>query len=132
MVGRLVADDVDQRHAGAAGVVEVGEAVGEAGTAMQERRRRLAGHPRVAVGGAGGDALEEGEDAMDARHAVERGDEVHLAGAGIGEAGVDAAGEQRAGEAFGAVHGGCPVGSGQAEDAAGIAGAARRARAAAG
>ncbi len=88
----------------AAGVVEIGEAVGEAGPAVQQRRRGLAGHPRIAVGGAGGHALEEAEDAAHAGDAVERRDEVHLAGAGIGEAGVDAAGEQGADEAFGAVH----------------------------
>ena len=37
--------------------------------------------------------------------AVERGDEVHLRGAGIAEAGIDAAFQQAVDEAFGAVHG---------------------------
>jgi hypothetical protein len=64
---------------------------------MEEGGCGFPGHPRIAVGRAGGDALEQGEDAMYARHAVERGDEVHLAGARVGEAGVDAAGEERAG-----------------------------------
>ena len=125
VIGGLVADDVDDRAVRPAGVMEVGEAVGEAGPAMEERRRGPAGHARIAVGGAGGDALEQGEDATDARHAVERGDEVHLAGAGIGEAGVDAAGKEGAGEAFGAVHGDAPgFTSGEAEDAARVAGPA--------
>ena len=52
---------------GAARVVQVGEAVGEARPAMQQRRGRLAGHARVAVGGAGHHALEQSEHAAHAR-----------------------------------------------------------------
>ncbi len=65
----------------------------------------FAGHARVAVGAAGHHGLGHAEDAAHALDLVERGDEMHLRGAGIGETGIDAAGEQRADEAFGAVHG---------------------------
>ena len=41
---------------------------------------------------------------------VERGDEVHLRGAGVGEADVDAAVDQRAHQAFGTVHLAQPLG----------------------
>ena len=52
--------------------------------------RRPAGHARVAVGRAGGDALEQREHRAHLGHVVERGDEVHLGRAGVGEAHVDA------------------------------------------
>ena len=104
VIGRLVADDVDDRGRGAAGVVQIGQAVGEAGTAVQQRRGGLAGHPRVAVGGAGHHAFEQAEHAVHAGNAVERGDEMHLRRAGVGETGVDAAFQQRMHQAFGAVH----------------------------
>ena len=64
--GGVVADEVDDRRVGPAGVVQVGDAVGEAGTEMQQRQRRPAGDPAVAVGGAGDDALEQAEDAAHA------------------------------------------------------------------
>ena len=64
----------------------------------------LAGHARVAVGRAGHHALEQAEHAAHAGDAVERGDEVHLRGAGIAEAGIDPAFQQRVHQAFGAVH----------------------------
>jgi hypothetical protein len=57
---------------------------------VQQGRGRLVGHPRVAVGGAGGHALEQASTHAHPRLAVERGDEVHLAGAGVGEADLDA------------------------------------------
>jgi hypothetical protein len=44
---------------------------------------RDAGHPGVAVGGAGGDPLEQRQHAAHRRDAVERGDEVHLRGPGL-------------------------------------------------
>ena len=104
MVGGLVADDVDHRGVGTAGVVQVGEAVGEAGAAMEQGGGRAAGHAGVAVGGAGDDAFEQAEDAAHAGDAVERGDEVHFRCAGVGEARIDPVGEQGVHQAFGAVH----------------------------
>ena len=105
VIGRLIADDVDDRRLRAARVVQIGEAVGETWPAMQQRRCRLAGHAGIAIGRAGHHALEQAKDAAHAGHAVERGDEVHLGCAGIGEARIDAALQQSMDEAFGAVHG---------------------------
>src|SRR4051794_4230991 len=70
---------------------------------MHQGARRALSHAPVAVGRAGDHALEEREHAAHALDPVERRDEVHLGGAGVGEAGVHAAGEQRADELFGAV-----------------------------
>src|SRR5579871_5863748 len=78
---------------------------------MHERRSGLAGHAAVAVGRAGHDALEQAENAAYARGAVERGDEMHLAGTRIGEAGVDPARDKGPDEAFRAVHGAALWGS---------------------
>jgi len=70
--------------------VEIGQAIGQTGTAVKERNRRPFRHPAVAVGRAGRDALKQTEHAAHARHAVERGDEMHFAGARVGKARVDA------------------------------------------
>ena len=64
----------------------------------------LSGHAPVAVGRAGHDALEQAQHRAHLRHAVERGDEVHLGRAGVREADVDAAGDQRADQGLRAVH----------------------------
>ncbi len=104
MVGRLVADAVHHLRVRAPPIVQVGKPVREARAAMQQRGRGLPRHPRIAVGRAGDHALEQAEHAAHAGDAVERGDEVHLAGAGIGEAGIDARGEQALHQAFRTVH----------------------------
>ena len=91
------------------GVVQIGEAVGEAGTEMQQGRGRRALHAVVAVGGAGHHALEQAEHAAHALDPVERGDEMHLRGAGIGEADIHAARDQRPHQTFRTVHRSAPV-----------------------
>ena len=71
---------------------------------MQERGGGPLGHAPVAVRGARHDALEEAEDAADAVDLVERGHEVHLRGARVGEAHVDSTGHQRPRQALRTVH----------------------------
>jgi hypothetical protein len=116
VVGGVVADDVDHRRVALAGVVQVGQAVAEAGAEVQQGGGRLVGHAGVAVGGAGGHALEQGEHAAHLAHVVERGHEVHLGGAGVHEADVDAGVDERADEGVGAVHGGGPCGKRSGEE----------------
>ncbi len=94
VIAGVIADDVDHRHPGALGVVQIGEAVGEPWPGVQQRRCGLAGHPGVAVGRPGRHALEQPEHAAHLRLAVERRHEMHLGRAGIGEADVDAVDEQ--------------------------------------
>src|SRR3712207_7649396 len=55
-----------------AGVVQVGEAVREAGAEVQQRGRGAPGDAAEAVGGAGRHALEEGEDAAHGRYQIGR------------------------------------------------------------
>src|SRR6516225_3458682 len=71
---------------------------------MQKCRRRTTGDPAIAVGGTGDDAFEQAQDAAHRGHVVQRGDEVHLGGTGVGEAHVDAGVDQRREERTGAVH----------------------------
>ena len=80
----------------AARVVQVRDPVAEAGPEVQQRRGRPAGHARVPVGRAGDDAFEQAEHRPHLGHGVERGDEVHLGGARVGEADVDAGVDERA------------------------------------
>ena len=103
VVGRVVADDVDHRRAGLAGVVQVGQAVAEARPEVQQRGRRPVGHAGVAVGGAGDDALEQAQHGPHLGDGVEGGHEVHLGGARVGEAGVDTGIHQGADERLGTV-----------------------------
>ena len=99
VVGRVRADDAQQRRVGAAGVVQVRQAVAQAGPEVQQHGGRTAGDPRVAVRRAGGDAFEQREHATHPRHRVQRVHEVHLGRAGVHEAdldtGVHQAGDQR-------------------------------------
>ena len=104
VIDRVIADDVDNRRRRPARIVQIGEAVGEAGAEMQQRRGRLAGDPAVAVGGAGRDALEQAQHAAQTRIGVERADQMHLGSAGIGEANLDATIDQRLRECLRAVH----------------------------
>ena len=85
-------------------VVDVRERVAEAGAEVQQRRGGDAGHARVAVGGRGRHALEQGQHAAHLGHAVHRRHEVHLRGARVGEADAHAGRRQRAQHALGAVH----------------------------
>ena len=101
---RVVADDVDDRRARLVGVVEVRERVAQAGAEVQQRRGRDPGHPAVAVGRAGGDALEQREHRPHLRHPVQRRDQVHLRGARVGEARLHPAGRERPQHALGSRH----------------------------
>ena len=100
----VIANDIHDRRGSAAGIVQIRQAVCQAGTAMQQRRGGLAGHTGVTIGGAGHHALEQAEHAAHAGDAVERRDEMHLGRAGIGEAGIDTAVQQRVHQTFGAIH----------------------------
>src|SRR5271154_5632652 len=66
---------------------------------MQQRRRRLFAHSGIAVGGAGDDTLEQAEYAAHTLDPVEGGDKMHLRGAWIGKAHIDAAPHQAAQQA---------------------------------
>jgi hypothetical protein len=105
MVRGMLADDVDHGAACLAGVVEVGQGVGESGAEMQKSGRGLAGHASVAIGSAAADALEQAKDAAYLGNVVERRHEAHLRRAGVHETGGHAIHSEGLEERFGAVHG---------------------------
>ena len=105
----MLADDVDDAGIRFLGVVQIGKAIGEAGAEMQQRRCRRALHAEIAVRGTGHHALEQAEHAAHALDPVKRCDKMHLGGAGIGEADVNAARNQRPHQTFRTVHRSTPV-----------------------
>ena len=104
VVSRVVPHHVDDRSPGPPGVVEIGQAIGETGPRVEQRRGGFGRHPAVAVGGPGHDTFGKAQDAAHLRPAIERGDEMHLRGARIGETDVDAVGQQSIAKVIGAVH----------------------------
>jgi hypothetical protein len=106
----MVADDVDHAAHRPVGIVDVGKTVDEARAEMEERRCRLVAHPVIPVGGAGHDALEEAQHAARPVDPVKRGDKMHLRRAGNGKTHLDPAADQRAHQAFRAVHLVSPLG----------------------
>lgn len=104
VVGRVLTDDVNDARMRLLGVVQVGKAVGEAGTKMQQGRGRRALHAEIAVRGSGHHALEQAEHAAHAGDPVQCGDEMHLRGARIAKADVNTARYQRPHQTFRTVH----------------------------
>ena len=104
MVGRMVADDVDDGRLRAARIVEVRKAVGEARPKMEKRRGGLFRHAAIAVRRTGHRAFKQSEDRAHALDLVQRGDEMHLGRARIREADLDARVHQRPHKAFRTVH----------------------------
>jgi hypothetical protein len=72
---------------------------------MEQRRRWPSGKSTIAIRSPRCDALEQSKNAAYTWNPVERGHEMHLAGAGIGKAGINPAGDKRPNKAFGAIHG---------------------------
>jgi hypothetical protein len=101
--GGVLADDVDHPGAGALGVVDVGQAIGETGTQVQQRRSRLVAHPVPAIGRPSSHALEQAQHALHSG-IFQRRQEVHFRRARVGEADLDALVGKRVHKAFGAVH----------------------------
>ena len=73
VAGGVAAHDDQHRTPGPARVVQVGQAVGQAGPQVQQHRGGPSGDAGVAVGGAGRHALEQGQHAAHLRHRVQGG-----------------------------------------------------------
>jgi hypothetical protein len=71
---------------------------------MQECRRRISSHPRIAVGSASDDAFEEAQHAAHAIDPVECRDEMHFRGSRIRKTDIDAATDQGTYQTFRTVH----------------------------
>jgi hypothetical protein len=100
----MFTDNVDDARACAFRVVEIGETIAKARPEMQKRGRRFASDTVVTIGCAGDNTFEKPEHTAHSCDAIERGDKVHLGGARIREAHIDAASDQRSYQTFCAVH----------------------------
>jgi len=49
MIGRMLANDVDDRHLRPAGIVQIGDPVAEAGAKMKEGACWFPGHARITI-----------------------------------------------------------------------------------
>jgi hypothetical protein len=96
MIDGVLAHDIDDWHMRSARIVQIGEAIGEAGTKMKQSARWFLRHPRVAIRGPGDNAFEKTQHAADLLYAVESADDMHFRSAWIREAGVNSSGNQRA------------------------------------
>ena len=94
MIRCLITDDIDDWHPGTLRVVKISKTVGQSGSAMQQRRRRLFGQPGITVCRTGRHTLEEGKHTAYSRNTIERGDEMHLTGPRVGKASIDSARDQ--------------------------------------
>src|SRR5208283_616541 len=90
----MLADNTDDGHTSFAGVVEIGQAVRQARSEVQQSGGGLSLGTGIAVRSPGTDALEQAQDTAQLRNAIERGDKVHFRSARIHETGVDAVGDQ--------------------------------------
>ncbi len=84
--------------------MQIGQAVGEPRTKMEQGGSRLSGHACIAVGRTGGDVLMEGKHAAHALDPIESRDEVHFGGPGIGKTDGHVTTDEGANEAFRTVH----------------------------
>lgn len=76
MVRRMFADDIDDRYARPAGVVQIRKAVGESGAEMEQSAGRFLRHASVSVSGAGDHAFEQAQHAPHFWDPVQRGNNV--------------------------------------------------------
>ena len=102
--GRVVADDIDQRHMRAARVVQIGQGIRETWPQMKQRARRLSASCAHSRRRRRRPRLRKARHAAHRGRAVQSGDEVNFGRAGIHEADVRRRRHQRADQAFRAVH----------------------------
>ena len=101
----VIANDVEQRRARLAGVVQIRDGIGQAGAKVQECRGRPARHAPVAIRRPAAHALEQRQHRTHAWYLVQRLHKMHLGGTRIGDAQVHAAAYEGFNEGAGAIHG---------------------------
>src|SRR6266404_5068913 len=104
MGDRMLTNNVDDRHFCSTCVMQVGETVGEPGPQMKERARRLPGHASEAVRRCRYYPFEETKYTAHFRQSIECCDDVHLRCTRVCETGFNSSVDQRANQAFCAVH----------------------------
>ena len=102
--GGMFPDDIDQGRVGLVGVVQVGDAIAQPRSQMEERGRGFARHASVAVRRAGRHPFKEAEHPTHGRNAVQAGHKVHLRRARVHKTDVHAAVDEGVNQTFCAVH----------------------------
>jgi hypothetical protein len=100
----VVAHQVDHRRAGAAGIVQVGHGIGQAGSQVQQSDRRPAGHARKTVSGSGTHPFEKAQHRLDPRLFFHGRHQMDFSGARIGQAKGHAGIGKGSHQAFGCEH----------------------------
>lgn len=106
MIGRVIADHVDDRRARPARIVQVRGAVGIAWSQMKQGAGGHPGHARISIGSPRHHALEQAQHRPHPRLLVQRSDELHLAGAGVGETDGHVVRDQGRQKSARSIHGG--------------------------
>src|ERR1700722_8005660 len=104
MIGRVLAYEVDDRHVRAACIVQIREAVPDAGTKMQESAGRFFGHAGVTIRGSRSDTFEQAEHTANFRNAVKGSDNVDFRSARVREARFNSTRHQGTNQTFCAIH----------------------------
>jgi hypothetical protein len=100
----MLPDDIDKRRMGAPGIVEIGDAVAETRTKMEQGHGRLSLHPAESVSRAGADTLEQPENGLDARYPIEGDNDRQLGCAGVGKTYLDPTVDGSLDKRFSSVH----------------------------
>ena len=95
VIGRVVANYIDDRRRCATRVVEIGKSVRQPWSEVQQGRGRLLRHAPVTIGHPGDRAFEKTEHDPHALDPVERRHEMHFRRAGIAETDLNARSNQR-------------------------------------
>ena len=96
MLGRVLANDADDRNLRTTCVMQVRRAICETGTEMKQRACRLLRHACIAICSSRHHTFKKAKHTAHLRPLVQRGDDMHFGGAGIRETGVNASSDQRA------------------------------------
>jgi hypothetical protein len=91
----VITDHVDEGNVGTPSVVQIGEAISEAGPEVKQGDSRFAGNAGVAISGTGDHTFEKSQHATHAGLRVQCGNEVHFAGTGVTKTDFNPIGVQR-------------------------------------
>jgi hypothetical protein len=93
MVGRLIPDDIHYRRMGPARIVKIGDPVGKAWSAVEQRHRWFLRHPCITISTARDDGFGHTEHATHSLHPIKGDHQLYFGSARIGKANLDTRGD---------------------------------------
>jgi hypothetical protein len=100
MIRRVLPDDIQDGSVGSACVMQICDTISEPWAEVEESPGRSPGYACIAIGGSGGNALEQGEHRPHSGRFVQSCDQVDLRCARVREAGINAPSEEGLNEGF--------------------------------